>query len=128
MSSQIVKKPFHFDWGRFFDASDAIAVLPPAWHPVHRHARGDDRAARRERLMNKKSGPRWSTASFGKGVGTSPLELRLLGEHLHVCHTLRGRFYGLRCGVEAVQNFVAGRFVTSILVLTLLVSLGALAW
>jgi hypothetical protein len=80
--------------------------------------------------MNKTTAakPRWSTASFGKSVETSPLELSALGEHLHVCRLLRGRLYGLRCAVEALQNFIAGRFVTSVLVLALLVGIGAMVW
>jgi len=72
--------------------------------------------------------PGWSTASFGDPADTSPMELSALGEHLHLCRTLSGRLFVLRCGAEAVQGFVASRFVTTLVVLSLLIGLGSLAW
>jgi len=72
--------------------------------------------------------PCWSTASFGDPADTSPMELSALGEHLHLCRTLSGRLFVLRCGAEAVQGFVASRFVTTLVVLSLLIGLGSLAW
>jgi hypothetical protein len=80
--------------------------------------------------MNMKSvpGPNWSTASFGDTVDTSPMELSALGEHLHLCRSLSGRLFVLRCGAEAVQSFVAARFVTTVVVLTLVIGVGSLAW
>jgi len=72
--------------------------------------------------------PCWSTASFGDPADTSPMELSALGEHLHLCRTLSGRLFVLRCGAEAVQCFVASRFVTTLVVLSLLIGLGSLAW
>lgn len=73
-------------------------------------------------------GPCWSTASFGDAVDTSPMELSALGEHLHLCRSLSGRLFVLRCGAEAVQGFVAARFVTTLVVLTLVIGIGSLAW
>ncbi len=73
-------------------------------------------------------GPSWSTASFGDTVDTSPMELSALGEHLHLCRSLSGRLFVLRCGAEAVQGFVAARFVTTVVVLTLVIGVGSLAW
>ncbi len=72
--------------------------------------------------------PNWSTASFGDAVDTSPMELSALGEHLHLCRSLSGRLFVLRCGAEAVQGFVAARFVTTVVVLTLVIGVGSLAW
>jgi hypothetical protein len=74
------------------------------------------------------AGPNWSTASFGDAVDTSPMELSALGEHLHLCRSLSGRLFVLRCGAEAVQGFVAARFVTTVVVLTLVIGIGSLAW
>lgn len=63
--------------------------------------------------------PFWSTASFGNSVDTSPMELSALGEHLDHCRGSRGRFFALRCAAESMNGFVAGRFVTTLVVVTL---------
>jgi len=74
------------------------------------------------------AGPSWSTASFGDAAGTSPMELSALGEHLELCRSLSGRLFGLRCAAENVQGFVAARFVTTLVVLSLIIGVGSLAW
>jgi hypothetical protein len=78
--------------------------------------------------MTDANGPNWSTASFGDAVDTSPMELSALGEHLHLCRSLSGRLFVLRCAAEAVRGFVASRFVTTLVVLTLVIGVGSLAW
>ena len=70
------------------------------------------------------SGLHWSTASFGSSTDTSPGELRALGQHLQHCQASHRRLRALRLGAEALHGFVAPRFVSSLVVLTLL---GALA-
>lgn len=74
------------------------------------------------------AGPCWSTASFGEAADTSPMELSALGEHFELCRSLSGRLFVLRCAAEAVQGFLAARFVTTLVVLVLIVGLGSLAW
>lgn len=74
------------------------------------------------------AGPFWSTASFGEAADTSPMELSALGEHLQTCRSLSGRLFVLRCTAEAVQSFVAARFVTTLVVGALILGLGSLAW
>lgn len=56
------------------------------------------------------------------------MELSALGEHLLLCRSLSGRLFVLRCAAEAVQGFVAARFVTTLVVLLLVLGLGSLAW
>ena len=82
----------------------------------------------RDMQVNATAGPCWSTASFGDTADTKPMELSALGEHLDLCRSLSGRLFVLRCGAEAVQGFVAARFVTTLVVLALLIGLGSLAW
>lgn len=72
-------------------------------------------------------GPSWSTASFDGAVGASVVESTALGDHLVMCRALRGRLFGLHCAAEAVEAFVATRFVTTVAVLTLILGLGSLA-
>ncbi|MDD5335181.1 MAG: hypothetical protein PHS32_15730 [Rhodoferax sp.] len=72
--------------------------------------------------------PSWSTASFGDNPGTSPMELSALGEHLDLCRGAHGRLFALQCAAHTVQGFVATRFVTTLVVLALLIGLVSLVW
>lgn len=63
--------------------------------------------------------PRWSTASFGAEVDTSPMELSVLNEHLRHCNTSHGLGFRLRCAAEALNGFVSVRFMTSLALVAL---------
>jgi hypothetical protein len=71
--------------------------------------------------------PRWTTASIPDATDTSPMELSELGEHIDRCNHSRGRWFALRCAADAVHDFVAPRFVTTLLVAGLLIGVAALA-
>ncbi|URI07271.1 hypothetical protein MW290_01185 [Aquincola tertiaricarbonis] len=73
-------------------------------------------------------GPCWSTAAFAQAADTTPLELGVLAEHLALCHLLRGRLFAMHCAMEAVRDFVAARFVTTLLVVAVVAGIGSLAW
>lgn len=64
---------------------------------------------------------RWSTASFGDTAETSPMELSALGEHLSQCQGSHGRLFALQCAVQGMEGFVAARFVTTLVVVALLI-------
>jgi hypothetical protein len=64
--------------------------------------------------------PSWDTSSFGHPADISPLERTALGDHLSQCGALRGPLQALQTGGDALQGLVAGRVVTSVLVLGLL--------
>jgi hypothetical protein len=51
-----------------------------------------------------------------------------VGEHLELCRSLSGRLFGLRCAAEKVHGFIAARFVTTLVVLSLIIGGGSLAW
>ncbi len=68
----------------------------------------------------------WSTASFGDAPDSSPMELSSLQDHVHVCQGLRGPWFSARCRLEDFHGFVVGRFVTTVVVASVL--LGALVW
>ena len=70
--------------------------------------------------------PRWSTSSFGDTADTSPMELSALGEHLDLCKGSRGRLFTLHCVVETLNAFVAPRFVTTLVVIGLLIGVSSL--
>jgi hypothetical protein len=71
--------------------------------------------------------PSWSTASAGERPDTSPMELVALGEHLNVCRGHAGRLFNLQCLAEKANGFVSARFVTSLVVMTVLIAVGSLA-
>lgn len=64
--------------------------------------------------------PRWSTSSLGDSAETSPIELALLGSHLTGCKNLHGRLFAMQCVAQTLHGFVAPRFVTTLVVITLL--------
>jgi hypothetical protein len=71
--------------------------------------------------------PRWPTASIAEAADTSPMELWALGEHVEHCNGSRGRWFALRCAVDSVHEFVAPRFVTTLILAGLTIGLVALA-
>jgi hypothetical protein len=63
----------------------------------------------------------WDTASLGQPADISPQERSALSDHLSLCGTQRGPWQGLWAGADEVQRMLAGRVVTSLLVVTVLV-------
>ncbi len=63
---------------------------------------------------------RWSTSSFGDSAKTSPMELAALGAHLTLCKEPHGRLLAMQCVAHALHGFVAPRFITTLVVMTLL--------
>jgi hypothetical protein len=72
------------------------------------------------------AGPCWSTAAMGPPRAAPLPGSDGLDEHLLCCRGAAGRGFALRCGVEVAHGFVAARFVSSLLVVLLL--LAASAW
>lgn len=63
----------------------------------------------------------WATASLGRPADISPQERSALGDHLSLCGALRGPLHGLWVGAGEAQRMLAGRVVTSVLVIAVLV-------
>lgn len=57
---------------------------------------------------------RWPTAA--DAPDSVPAELSDLGAHVHHCNGSRGRWFALRCAADALHGFIAGRFVTTLLI------------
>lgn len=68
--------------------------------------------------------PRWSTSAFAQEYGADDNVASALGAHLNSCRSVNGRWFAVRCGVDAVRQFLAPRLVTSLVVLALLVGIG----
>ncbi len=60
--------------------------------------------------------PRWTTSTAAEAGDTTPAELDALGAHVSSCNGCRGRWFTLRCSVDAVHDFVAGHFVTTLMI------------
>lgn len=72
--------------------------------------------------------PSWSTASFGDAAHTSPTDLSALGEHLDLCRRSRGRLFALHCIAQTMHGFVVARFVTTLVVVALLIGAISMVW
>lgn len=62
----------------------------------------------------------WDTACQGHSAEMSSQERSALGEHLHLCDDLRSPWQSLQEGAAGVQGVLAGRAITSVLVLLVL--------
>jgi hypothetical protein len=60
---------------------------------------------------------RWTTASISDATDTSPMELSELSDHVSRCNGCRGRWFALRCAADAVHDFIAPRFVTTLFII-----------
>lgn len=67
----------------------------------------------------------WSTASGGHSAGPSALEQSALGAHFGACQRLRGRLFALHCLAERTHGLLAARFITTLVVLAVLLALAA---
>ncbi len=73
------------------------------------------------------SEPNWDTSSLGDPADVSALERVALADHLNQCGSERGRWRGLQTASDQLHGMVAGRFITAIVVVTLLVGASLLA-
>ncbi len=71
--------------------------------------------------------PQWSTACFGHGADSSPLEMLTLGEHLHSCRLRWRPWPALQRAGQALHRVAAGRFMST-LSLGLLLGGSLLLW
>ena len=70
--------------------------------------------------------PSWKTSSFGGTADTSPMELSALGEHLGHCRETHGHLFALHCLLDRMNGFVSARFVTTLMVVVLLIGVSGL--
>ena len=71
--------------------------------------------------------PRWTTASIADATDTAPMELSELGDHVSRCNGCRSRWFALRCAADAVHDFIAPRFVTTLFVAAAVIAVVAIA-
>ncbi len=69
--------------------------------------------------------PRWTTASIHDATDTAPMELLELGAHVTRCNGCRGRWFALQCAADAVHDFVAPRFVTTLVIASVAIGLAS---
>jgi len=68
----------------------------------------------------------WNTATCSGPVGILPHDLFTLGEHLGTCQPVHPQLFALFCVADTMHGFVAARFVTTLVVIALL--LGLTSW
>ena len=64
----------------------------------------------------------WSTSSDGGSPDTSPMELAALGDHLDGCKSVHGGWIALHCAAARINHFLAQRFLTTLLIVGLLIA------
>lgn len=67
----------------------------------------------------------WETSSFGHPAEVSSHERAALSDHMSMCAALRGPLHVLHSGFAAAQGVLAGRVITSVL---LVVTLAGGVW
>ena len=77
--------------------------------------------------LNHISSQRWPTASLAHLVESHAVEQSALGRHLAVCKQSSTRLHALQRGAEAVHGFLAARFVTTLVIIALLIAASTLA-
>ncbi len=69
---------------------------------------------------------KWCTAAHSDSAISAHADLAALGEHLNTCPQLHRHLLSLQGATELMNGFVATRFVSTLLVITLAV--GLVAW
>jgi len=67
----------------------------------------------------------WCTAAHSDSATSARTDLLALGEHLNACPQLHRHLMTLHGATEVMNGFVATRFVSTLLVLALVIGLGA---
>lgn len=65
--------------------------------------------------------PRWSSDLFNTTTDATPMDLSALGSHLALCKGANGRLFALQGLARNMRGFMAARFVTTLLLLALLI-------
>ena len=65
----------------------------------------------------------WRTASFADGSDSVAVENFALGEHLGSCKRHSGSSVAFRHGAELLHGFCAGRFVTTLALIAVVIGL-----
>jgi hypothetical protein len=71
------------------------------------------------------AGRSWSTAAFGDATESSWSQVAAMGEHLDLCKAMSGPLFSMHCSAEAVHAFAATRFVTTLVIVVLLLAAGS---
>jgi len=66
----------------------------------------------------------WPTASHSDASKSSRADLQVLSEHLNACQHIHHHLMTLQGAAESIHGFVATRFVTTLVVVTILFGSG----
>lgn len=69
---------------------------------------------------------RWAQSSSTPADRKDTSDLTLLGAHYRHCNGCTGRWFSIRCAVDALHAFVAPRFMTTVVLIVAVAGAGAL--
>jgi hypothetical protein len=69
-----------------------------------------------------------SPSPYGDATHTVPADLHTLQDHLRVCNGTPRHIFALHCAAQSLHGFVSKRFVSSLVVLVLLIAIGFTAF
>ena len=69
----------------------------------------------------------WRTASFADSSSATSVENLALGDHLFVCRRRSGSLFALQRGAELMHGYFSGRFVTTLVLIAVIIGLASLA-
>lgn len=63
----------------------------------------------------------WRTASYADSSNATSLDISALGAHLDVCKRCSGSLFAFQRGAELMHGFLAGRFVTTLVLIAVII-------
>ena len=72
--------------------------------------------------------PTWRTASYADSANATVLDISALGEHLDVCKRCSGSLLAFQRGAEFMHGFFAGRFVTTLALIAVIIGISSFVW
>ena len=68
----------------------------------------------------------WRTAAFADSSHATSVDNSALGEHLNACRRCSGSLFAFQRGAELMHGFFAGRFVTTLALIAVVIGLCSL--
>jgi hypothetical protein len=69
----------------------------------------------------------WATSSYGDTADASCEDQASLKDHLSSCKGMHGKLFALHCAAEAIDAHIKSRFITTLVLATVLIGISSFA-